>query len=613
MADDADADGRTRIADPDAADAGDAPPPTARPPRAGADDDRDGTAAGERADDDRIGAAERLLTSLAERGVTHLFSNLGTDHTPLLEATAHLRTEDPDAYPEVVICPHEFAAMSAAHGYAAVTGDPQAVLVHVDVGTQNLGAAMHNAHRAEAPVFVIAGLAPVTAEGFKGSRDNPVHYYQDVFDQPGIVREYCRWTGEYQPPADPAEQVVRGLERATASPQGPVYLAAGREALETPIRPVDLPDSMPRRTRPSGPDPASVDRLVDRLDAADAPLVVTSDLGAPPADRSVEALVDFAEATGAGVVEHGPSTLSFPRRHPLHVGFDPSAAMADADLVLFTATDVPWLPAKGGPPADAPVVQIDPNPTKPTYPHWRFRVDDTVQADPVSTLEAAANRLGGSDDDAVEGSPWRAHAEALAAERRADLGAARERDGLTATEVSAAVDDLVDDSTVIVEGAVTSRGAVLDHLALSRPGSYVARGGSGLGWAGGAGVGIKLARPDSRVICLLGDGSYLFSNPVATAWMAAQYDAPTLSVVYNNRGWNAVRAATAAQHPEGRSVAADVPESRFGTPLDLSAPARAVGAHTARVERAEELADALAAAADAVDGGTPAVVDVAIE
>ena len=563
---------------------------------------------------DRVVAAERLLTSLAERGVSRVFSNLGTDHTPLLEATANLREDDPGSYPAVVICPHEFAAMSAAHGYAAVTGEPQAVLVHVDVGTQNLGAAMHNAHRAEVPVFVIAGLAPVTAEGFTGSRDNPVHYYQDVFDQAGIVREYCRWTGEYQPPADPAEQVVRGLERATASPQGPVYLAAGREALETPIRPVDLPDSMPRRVDPPRPDSAAVDRLVDRLDAAAAPLVLTTGLGMASAGRSVAALVDFAEATGAGVVEHAPSTLSFPRRHPLHAGFDPSAAMADADLVLFAATDVPWIPAEGGPPADAPVVQIDPNPTKPTYPRWRFRVDDTVRADPGRTFEAVANRLGGSDGDAaVDDSPWRAHAEALAEERAAALGDARDRDGIAAAEVSHAINEVVDETTVVVDGSVTSRGSVFDHLALAEPGSYLASGGSGLGWAGGAGVGVKLARPDSRVLTLVGDGSYLFSNPVATAWMAAQYDAPTLTVVYNNRGWNAVRAATAAQHPEGRSVADDVPESRFGTPLDLSAPAAAVGAHTARVEDAADLADALSAAADAVDGGTPAVVDVAVE
>ena len=181
-------------------------------------------------------AAEQFLRAFRRQGVTRVFANLGTDHTPLLEAAASVRAAgEADAIPEILSCPHEFAAMSAAHGYAALTGDPQVVLVHVDVGTQNLGAAMHNAHRADAPVFVLAGLAPVTDSGHSGSRDHPVHYFQDTFDQPGIVREYCRWTDQYRPPADPAETVRRGLERAGSEPAGPVYVTATREALSRPV------------------------------------------------------------------------------------------------------------------------------------------------------------------------------------------------------------------------------------------------------------------------------------------------------------------------------------------------------------------------------------------
>jgi len=136
------------------------------------DDDADGhdrRTPGTASDDaETVVAAERLLRSLHEHGVTRLFANLGTDHAPLLEAAARLDAADRTAaYPEIVVCPHEFAAMSAAHGYTAATGEPQAVLVHVDVGTQNLGAAMHNAHRSRVPMVVLAGLAPITDEGFE--------------------------------------------------------------------------------------------------------------------------------------------------------------------------------------------------------------------------------------------------------------------------------------------------------------------------------------------------------------------------------------------------------------------------------------------------------------
>lgn len=559
-----------------------------------------------------IVAGERLLRSLKRYGVEYVFANLGTDHTPLLEAAARMRSDgDGDDYPEFVSCPHEFVAMSAAHGYAAVSGEPQAVLVHVDVGTQNLGAAMHNAHRAGVPVFVVSGLAPVTERGYPGSRDHMVHYSQDVFDQTGIVREYCRWTAEYRPPADPADYVRRGLERAAASRPGPVYLSATREALELPVEPSTPVDRAPRKPTPVGADSRTVEHLAGRLAAADAPLVVTTNFGTEPATERVGSLVTFAETVGAGVVEHGPTALNFPRDHPLHAGYEPAAAFDEADLVLLAAVDVPWVPENGAPSADTTVVQIDTDPTKQAYPRWSFDVDQTVEADPLSTLEAVTARLD-PDDGETGRDRWRRHRAEVDERRAAERHARREEGALSPELLSAALNDVVDDSTVVVEGAVTSRKSVLDHVELTRPGSYVARGGAGLGWAGGASVGIKLASPESRVISLVGDGSYLFSNPVAHAWLAAEYDAPTLTVVYNNQGWNAVRTSTAAQHPDGEAVEDGVPESEFETPLDLSVPARAAGLHTRRVDEYASLRGALEEAVEVVDGGTPAVVDVRI-
>ena len=158
----------------------------------------------------KITSAEAILRSLFFQGVEYIFGNYGTDHTPLIEAAAKIRRGD-GKMPEIVVCPHEFVALSAAHGYAAATGKPQAVLVHVDVGTQNLGAAMHNAHRSNVPVVIISGLAPVTDTGHVGSRDHVVHYLQDTFQQSNIVKEYCRWIAEYKPPSDPVAMVRRAI------------------------------------------------------------------------------------------------------------------------------------------------------------------------------------------------------------------------------------------------------------------------------------------------------------------------------------------------------------------------------------------------------------------
>jgi len=118
-----------------------------------------------------------FLEALAEAGIRHLFANLGSDHPGIIEALAQARSEGPVRnLPELVVCPHETVALSAAHAYAAVTRTPQAVLVHVDSGTQNLGGAVNNASRGRVPVLIFAGAAPYTIEGeLPGSRNEFIH------------------------------------------------------------------------------------------------------------------------------------------------------------------------------------------------------------------------------------------------------------------------------------------------------------------------------------------------------------------------------------------------------------------------------------------------------
>jgi thiamine pyrophosphate-dependent acetolactate synthase large subunit-like protein len=106
-------------------------------------------------------------------------------------------SEHPERFPKIYTCPHEFVALSAADGFSRLTSLPSAVLVHVDVGTQNLSCALHNASNGRVPVLIFAGLSPFTQEGeLRGSRSEFIHWLQDVPDQKSIVGGYCRWTGE---------------------------------------------------------------------------------------------------------------------------------------------------------------------------------------------------------------------------------------------------------------------------------------------------------------------------------------------------------------------------------------------------------------------------------
>ena len=202
--------------------------------------------------------AEAYLTLLKARGVDYFFGNGGTDFAPIVEAYAKLAAEG-KGFPKPITVPHEFTAVSMAHGYAMVAGRPQAVMVHVIVGTANgLGAVM-NAARANVPLFFTAGRTPITEGAILGARNRQIHWAQESFDQGGIVREFVKWDYELRTFAQLETVVDRALALATAEPQGPVYLSLPREVLAERQREFEYaePSRTPEATR-MAPDPAAV-------------------------------------------------------------------------------------------------------------------------------------------------------------------------------------------------------------------------------------------------------------------------------------------------------------------------------------------------------------------
>ena len=194
-----------------------------------------------------------FLEALAEAGIRYMFANLGSDHPGLIEALAQARAEDRrDTLPELIICPHETVALSAAHAYAAVTREPQAVLVHVDSGTQNLGGAVNTAFRGRVPVLIFAGGAPFTVEGeLPGSRNEFIHWVQDVHDQRGILRNYVKYDNEIRTGRNVKQLVHRALQISATEPAGPVYLVGPREVMEEPLEPYTVDPAQFRPVEPA--------------------------------------------------------------------------------------------------------------------------------------------------------------------------------------------------------------------------------------------------------------------------------------------------------------------------------------------------------------------------
>jgi len=177
-----------------------------------------------------------------------------------------------------------------------------------------------------------------------------------------------------------------------------------------------------------------------------------------------------------------------------------------------------------------------------------------------------------------------------------------------------ALSQVIDAEDVVIEEAVTNAPVVYQTLKRSLPCTLVGPFAPGLGWALGGACGVKLARPDLRVISVVGDGAFLFGVPTSALMMAAQWGTPFLTVILNNSGYRASRLPVYGLFPDGASARrADAVATRFTQAPDYPALAAACHAHGERVELVEDIVPALRKALAALDEGRCAVVECVIE
>ena len=558
-----------------------------------------------------------FLEALAEAGVKHVFANLGSDHPGLIEALAQAKAEGRAGdLPQLIVCPHEMVALSAAHAAALVSRTPQAVIVHVDAGTQNMGGAIGNAMRGRVPVLVFAGAAPYTMRNeLPGGRNEFIHWIQDVHDQRGIMRGYVKYDNEIRSGRNVKQLVHRALQIAASEPAGPVYLVGPREVMEEPLEPYAADPADYRPVEPAALNAEVTAEIARALADATNPLILTGHLGRDP--EAVPKLVELAELLAIPVIESGPFRMNFPADHPMHRGWQFTTAtqnplLAEADVVLIVDCDIPYIFANSRPSPDAAIYVVDIDPVKYGMSLWHVPAQRSAAANSKVALSQLAScvRDNGFDSDLVEAR--RAEVTAAHDAQRAAWDALERPDGgvITPQYLTACVRDLLaDEDALVLTEAVTNFQVVAEHLRVNKPGSLIGSGGGSLGWSGGGAVGAKLASPERTVVSLVGDGTYLFSVPSSTHWLARRYGTPTLTVIYDNRGWRAPKQSTLGVHPAGAAAAADDFHVSFDPEADLPGVAAAAGgAFAATVSDPAELPGVLKEALAAVHSGRSAVV-----
>ena len=552
-----------------------------------------------------LDGGEAVLEAFRRLGMDYILSSPGSEWGPVWEALARQKVNGAPG-PRFVETWHENLAVNMASGYTAVTGRPQAVLLHAGVGLLHGAMGILSAFQGEIPMVVLSGES--VSLGEDPDLDIEPQWYGglSVGGPERLVEPMVKFARAVASPFTLHESIVRAGELSARQPLAPVYLNVPLEHMLHRWTPA--PDARrvppPPRLQPHADEVAKIAGL---LREARNPVIVTETAGRDPA--AFAALVVLAEKAAIPVIGGiNASFANFPTDHPLWLGIGEYDALGESDLVLLVGGRAPWYPPRRRPTKGA-IVAIHDNPLKTHMVYQSLHADHYLEGDIAASLTLLASGVPTADDARRE--RWRRAHQAYLATRRAEVETARAATAIDPVALCAALAEAVPRDAIIVDETITHHPIVRRHLNYTTPQSYFRIFG-GLGQGLGTALGVKLAARQRPVVLVTGDGGFLY-NPVVQALGAAKaHDLPLLAVVFNNGRYQAMKHGHVHHYPAGISVTSDL---FYG--VDIAGPdytelARPFGGYGRKVERREALAAALPEAVAAVAGGKTAILNVAV-
>ena len=543
---------------------------------------------------------ELLLDSFRCSGVKYILANAGTDYPAILEAAAKLQASGM-LWPKLLVVPHEMVAVSMAHGYAAITGEPQVVMVHTLPGTANVSGGIMNAARSMIPIIIHAGRTPLTEYGPKGARDMHIHWAQESRDQASVVREFVKWDFEVRQTQQVPDIVLRARKIALTEPKGPVYIIFPRElTLQQVSKPSQIPVERYGPPSPPQADMSALEKAANLLTSAREPVILTKRLGRDP--LAVNELIKLAELLAIPVSGSVGDYVNFPNNHPMAI----PRPSSNADVILVIDSDLPWIPSTFKPSDSAKIIHLDIDPSYVPYPYWNFPAHIAITGTSRLALpvlyELCKRKISGDLERSINerGAKIRQIHERW---RTQTLEQARNESSnypISPNWLSHCIGEIKDQDMIVVNEYDFDP----DYAVFTKPGTYFFESSlSCLGWGLGAAMGAKLAKPESTVCATVGDGAYIFGNPTASHFVATTYGIPTLTVIYNNESWDAVRSTIRENFPHGYSAnTGNFIGSELKPSPKFELVAAAHGAYARTVTQPNEILEALKGCLEVVRG-----------
>ncbi|WP_291711700.1 benzoylformate decarboxylase [Bradyrhizobium sp.] len=487
--------------------------------------------------------------------IQKVFGNPGSTELPFL-------ADWPDDI-DYVLGLQEASVVGMADGYAQATRHAGFVNLHSAAGVGNALGNIFTAHRNQTPLVITAGQQARAILPLQ-----PFLYAERASEFP---RPYVKFSVEPARAEDVPAAIARAYHVAMQPPCGPTFVSIPVDDWSHGAQPM----AARHVSREIGPDAEAMKALVAALSASEHPALVVG----PAVDRAeaVDLMVQVAERAKASVwVSPFSARCSFPERHPLFAGFlhaSPSQlsdALKDHDLVVVIGAPVFTFHVDGHAAIFDGATRL-------------FQITDDADA---ATMTPTGNSIVATMKPAL----------AMLLDLLPPTKRAAPAGRVLAPPPKAAEPIPVDFLLHTLAGAMPEEAALVEEAPSHRPvmhkfmpmrgaDSFYTMASGGLGWSLPAAIGLALGRPERRTVCLIGDGSAMYS--IQALWTAAQRKLPLTVVVINNLGYGAMRSFS--QVMQVRNVPGlELPG------IDFVKMAEGMGCDAVRVTRSSELAPALA-------------------
>lgn len=514
---------------------------------------------------------EAVLDLLRAFNIDTIFGNPGSTELPLF-------LDFPQDF-RYILGLQESVVVGMADGYAQATRNAAFVNLHSAAGVGHAMGNIFTAHKNRTPMVITAGQQARSILPF-----DPFLFSGQATELP---KPYVKWSIEPARAEDVPLAIARAYYIAMQQPRGPVLVSIPADDWQKPCEPVQA-RVVSTETRP---EPRVLAAIGDTLDAAKRPAFVVG--AAVDRDAAWDEVVALAERHNAAVwVAPMSGRCGFPEDHRLFAGFLPAmrekivSLLAGHDVIFALGAAAFTYHVEGFGPHVPPGAQLVQLIEDPGIAAWA----------PVGTSVVGSIRLGVQDLLARPAPATRALPAPRPPRPRVEPSAL-----MTVAYVMQTLAEVRDAASIVVEEAPSSRPAMQSYLPILQSETFYTMCSGGLGHGLPAAVGIALARPDKKVIGLIGDGSSMYS--IQALWSAAQLRLPITFIILKNRRYAALQefAPTFGFKAEDKLAGTDLPD------LDFLALARGQGCDAVHVRDAAKLHEVLR---EALQSSRPILVEV---